>query len=198
MAGRPGLKTRSRQSGGRPKIKICGAISTHSLPHAPLRQAGQNERNAPPGTHDLGESLGIVLIGLVHLHLERGTGMSRVETNHIESSPAQFMHKPRRRRASFNPNTRIVFRMTPHSPLDWFRLRMALTASEPASSSVNDADRRQLLRNIQTNESGHRAPPMCEPPSDSARTAALWAVSGSRPQLPDVHTWFKCICSTLA
>jgi hypothetical protein len=89
------------------------------------------------------------------------------------------MHKPRRRRASFNPNTRIVFRMTPHSPLDWFRLRMALTASEPVPSSVNHADRRQLLRNIQTNESGHRAPPMCEPPSDSAWTAALWAVSGS-------------------
>jgi hypothetical protein len=56
------------------------------------------------------------------MHLERGTGMSRIEADHVEPAPAQFMHKPWRHRASFNPNARIIPRMPPHSPLNWFRL----------------------------------------------------------------------------
>jgi hypothetical protein len=51
----------------------------------------------------LRQPLGIVLVGLVHLHLKRGTGMSSIETDHVEPAPAQFMHKPWRRRAIFNP-----------------------------------------------------------------------------------------------
>jgi hypothetical protein len=42
------------------------------------------------------------------MHLERGTGMSRIEADHVEPAPAQFMHKPWRHRASFNPNARII------------------------------------------------------------------------------------------
>ena len=79
-------------------------------------------RPIPSRAHDLREPLGIVLVGLVHLHLERGTGMSRVEANHVEPALAQFMDKPWRHRASFNPDARIIPRMPSHSPLNWFRL----------------------------------------------------------------------------
>ena len=72
--------------------------------------------------HDLREPLGIVLIGLIHLHLERGTGMPRIEADHVEPAPAQFMDKPRCHRASFNPDACIIARMPPHSPLNRFRL----------------------------------------------------------------------------
>src|SRR3954452_19830238 len=41
---------------------------------------------------------------------------------------------------------------------------MALATPEPATGIVDDTDRRQLLRNVQTNKAGHRAPPMCQPP----------------------------------
>src|SRR5208283_5287995 len=60
-------------------------------------------RPIPSRAHDLCEPLGIVSVGLVHLHLECGTGMSRIEANNVEPSLAQFMHKPRRHRAGFNP-----------------------------------------------------------------------------------------------
>src|SRR3954469_17014296 len=41
---------------------------------------------------------------------------------------------------------------------------MALATPEPATGIVDDTDRRQLLRNVQTNKAGHRAPPMCQLP----------------------------------
>src|SRR5215210_5302355 len=41
---------------------------------------------------------------------------------------------------------------------------MALATPEPATGIVDDTDRRQLLRNVQTNKAGHRAPPLCQPP----------------------------------
>jgi hypothetical protein len=40
-------------------------------------------RPIPSRAHDLREPLGIVLISLIHLHLERGTGMPRIEANDV-------------------------------------------------------------------------------------------------------------------
>ena len=97
-------------------------------------------RSIPSGAHGVRQPLGIVLIGLVHLHLKRRTGISRIETDHVEPAPAQFMYKPWRHRASFNPNARIIARMPPHSPFGWFWLSMTLTAPEPPTGIVNDTD----------------------------------------------------------
>src|ERR1700759_3567357 len=65
-------------------------------------------RPIPSRANDLCEPVGIVLVGLVHLPLECGTGMSRVEANDAKASLAQFMHKPWGHRTSFNPDARIV------------------------------------------------------------------------------------------
>jgi hypothetical protein len=79
-------------------------------------------RPIPSHAHDLCEPLGIVLVGL--LHLERGTGMSRVEANHVEPALAQFMDKPWRHRASFNAGARMTPGMSSHSPLNRFLIRI--------------------------------------------------------------------------
>ena len=45
-------------------------------------------RSIPPRAHDLRQSFRVILIGLVHLHLERGAGMPCVKADDIEASAA--------------------------------------------------------------------------------------------------------------
>jgi hypothetical protein len=78
-------------------------------------------RPIPTRAHDLCEALGIVPVGLVHPHLARGAGLSRVQANHVEPALAQLIDPPWRHRTSFNPNAGIIARMPPHSPLNQFR-----------------------------------------------------------------------------
>jgi hypothetical protein len=52
---------------------------------------------APPGTNDLSQSLRVVLIRLVDLHLEGGACLPGIETNDFEPEIAKFMHEPWRR-----------------------------------------------------------------------------------------------------
>ncbi len=106
--------------------------------------------------HDLRQTLGVVLVDLVHLHLQRSAGMPGVKANNIEPSCAQFMHKPWRHGAGLNADPGVLSRMPPYRPLDLPWVLSALAAPQPASRLVDDADRRQLLRNVQTNKSGHR------------------------------------------
>jgi hypothetical protein len=47
-------------------------------------------RSIPAGANDLGQSLGVILIILVDLHLERGARMPRIEANHFEAEIAQL------------------------------------------------------------------------------------------------------------
>jgi hypothetical protein len=42
---------------------------------------------------DLRQALSVVLVGLVHLHLEREAGLPCVEAGDVETACAQFMHK---------------------------------------------------------------------------------------------------------
>ena len=53
-------------------------------------------RTIPPPAHDVSEPFGIVLIGLVNLHLERSSGVASVEADDIEVSPTELMNQPRR------------------------------------------------------------------------------------------------------
>ena len=61
------------------------------------------------------EPLGIVL------PLDPGAGMSRIEADHVEPAPVQFMDKPGCHRAGLQSDTGIGSCMTPYSPLNWFR-----------------------------------------------------------------------------
>ncbi len=45
--------------------------------------------------HDLRQALRIVLVGLIHLHLQRSASMPGVKANNVEPTCAQLMHKPR-------------------------------------------------------------------------------------------------------
>src|SRR5271166_1712254 len=142
-------------------------------------------RPIPSRAHDLREPLGIVPVGLVHLHLECGTGMSRIEANNVKPSLAQFMHKPRRHRAGFDPNAGIVSRMPSHRPLNLLRICMTLASPESATRIVNHADRSQLLRNVQTNKSGHRAVSHVRTAGQQRPDHGTMERSGPQPRLPD-------------
>ena len=48
----------------------------------------------PPLAHDLRQLLGVVPVGLVYLHLERGAGVPRIKTDDVEPSVAYLMHGP--------------------------------------------------------------------------------------------------------
>jgi hypothetical protein len=78
-------------------------------------------RAIPTRTNDLSQSLGVILIILVDLHLEGGARMPCVEANHVEPEIAKFMHNPRRHGAGFNPNPRIIARISTHRGPDILR-----------------------------------------------------------------------------
>jgi hypothetical protein len=75
----------------------------------------------------LRQSLRIILIGLVDLHLERSPRMPGVKARDVEPAAAQFVYQPWRHRTGFDADTGILSAMTTYRPLDLFRVRRALT-----------------------------------------------------------------------
>jgi hypothetical protein len=63
-------------------------------------------RTVPPGANDLSQSLRIVLISLVDLHLEGGAC-----GNDFGPEIAQFMHQPWRHRSGLDPYAGVISRM---------------------------------------------------------------------------------------
>jgi hypothetical protein len=102
-------------------------------------------RPIPPGAHDLGHSFRIVLVRFVDPHHERGTGVSRVEADDVEGSPAQLMDEPRRHGARLDSDAGTISRMPPHDLLDLLRVRMTLATPQLATRIIHNTDRRQFL-----------------------------------------------------
>jgi hypothetical protein len=68
------------------------------------RLAGYEDvRPVPPGANDLSQSLRVVLVRLVDLHLEGGARMPGIETNDFEPEIAKFMHEPWCHRSGLDP-----------------------------------------------------------------------------------------------
>ena len=109
----------------------------------------------PSRAHDLRQPLRVVLVGFVHLHLERSAGVPRIEADDVEPAAAQLVHKPRRHRAGLDADPGLFSRVPLHRPLDLPGVRGTLAPPQPATGLIDHADRRQLLRNVQTNEAGH-------------------------------------------
>jgi hypothetical protein len=109
----------------------------------------------PAGANDLSQSLRVVLIRLIDLHLEGGAGVPSVETNDFKSESAEFMHEPWRHRASLDPNAEVIARMSTHHSGDLFRRGGALAPPHSATGVVDNANGCHLLRNVQTDEVGH-------------------------------------------
>ena len=53
-------------------------------------------RPVPSRSNDLRQSLSVVLISLIDLHLKGGACMSCIETNDFAFQITEFMHEPRR------------------------------------------------------------------------------------------------------
>jgi len=145
-------------------------------------------RPIPTRPHDLRQPLRIVLVGLVHLHLEGGAGMPGVKADNVEPSTSQLVHKPGRHRAGLDANLGVLSRMPLYHTLDLPGVRGALAAPETAPCLVHDADRRQLLRHVQTNKSGHRTASHGANRRATAPGSQHHGRPMSSPRLPDVHT----------
>src|SRR6478736_9582611 len=59
-------------------------------------------RPIPSRAHDLGQPFGIVLVGLVELHLQSGLHSPGVQTLDIEASAAQAVNEPGCHRTGFD------------------------------------------------------------------------------------------------
>ena len=73
-----------------------------------------------------------------------------------EQHRTKLHSQPWRHRARFDADAGTISAMPTHHSLDLFGVRCALTTPHSATGIVNDADRRQLLRHVQTNVMGHR------------------------------------------
>jgi hypothetical protein len=109
----------------------------------------------PACPHDLCQTLSVVLVRLVDLHLEGRTGMPGIKADHLKLSPAQLVDQPGRHGACLDPDRRSTSRMPSNDLLDLFWIRRALAAPQPTAGVIHNADRCQLLRNVQAYKPGH-------------------------------------------
>jgi len=82
--------------------------------------------SVPSRANDLSQSLRIVLIRLVDLHLEGSACVPGVETNDFEAKSAKFMHEPWRHRSGLYPNAGVIPSMPADQNADLFRICGAL------------------------------------------------------------------------
>jgi len=101
-------------------------------------------RPMPSCPHGLRQDLRVVLVGLVHPHLEGSTGMRRIKAGNVEPSAAQPRHKPRRHGTSLNTTLGILSRMPPYRTFDLPWVGCALAASRFGRS------RRRRLPSVST------------------------------------------------
>src|SRR5215472_8425079 len=102
-------------------------------------------RPIPAGAHNLRQPFRVVLVSLVHLHLQGGTRVPGIEAGDIEPPRPKFMHQPRRHWPSLDPDPRSNSRVLADQPRNLLRIGRALATPDPTSGVVDDADRRQLL-----------------------------------------------------
>jgi hypothetical protein len=107
-------------------------------------------RPIPSRAHDLRQSLSIVLIGLIDLNFERSPRMPRVKVCDGKTTAAQLMHQPWRHRTGLDADAGILAAMPPDGPPGVFPDQGALAAPQSATGIIHDTDRRQFLRDVQT------------------------------------------------
>src|SRR4051794_30584096 len=89
------------------------------------------------------------------------------------------MDKPGRHRTGLNPNFRILTGMSEHPCRDRIGVRGAHAPPEPMPLLVHDADRRRLLRHVQSDIVRHPNLRWCKPPDDNRPDRGT--IDGSRP-----------------
>src|SRR5580700_4140735 len=104
------------------KLNPCAQKSTRTVAFERLDVNGP----VPASANNLSQSLRVVLIRLVDLHLQGGTRMPGIETNDFEPEFAEFMHQPWRHRSGLDPYAGLVPRMQADQNGDLFWNRGAL------------------------------------------------------------------------
>ena len=77
-------------------------------------------RTIPPGANDLSQSLRVVLIRLIDLHLKGSACMPGVKTNDFEPEISEFVHEPWRHRSGLNSNSGVISPMPADQNADLF------------------------------------------------------------------------------
>jgi hypothetical protein len=145
----------------------------------------------PTGANDLSQSLRVVLICLIDLHLKSGTRMPGVKTHNFEAEIAEFMNEPWRHCSSFDSYAGVVSCMSTHHSIDLFRNGRALATPQPPTGIVDHADGGHLLRNIQASKTGHQSASDCANHRATLPGSRHYRRITRRPRLSDVQT---CQC----
>jgi hypothetical protein len=104
------------------ELSPCAKKSTRAVAFERLDVNGP----VPARANDLGQSLRIVLIRLIDLHLKGSACMPGVETNDFEPEIAEFMHQPWRHRSGLDPYAGVIPRMPADQNADLFWICGAL------------------------------------------------------------------------
>jgi hypothetical protein len=104
------------------ELSPCAKKSTRAVAFERLDVNGP----VPSRANDLSQSLRIVLIRLIDLHLKGSACMPGVETNDFEPEIAEFMHQPRGHRSGLDPYVGVAPRMPADQSVDLFWICGAL------------------------------------------------------------------------
>jgi hypothetical protein len=104
------------------ELSPCAKKSTRAVAFERLDVNGP----VPSRANDLSQSLRIVLIRLIDLHLKGSACMPGVETNDFEPEIAEFMHQPWGHRSGLDPYAGVAPRMPADQSIDLFWIWEAL------------------------------------------------------------------------
>jgi hypothetical protein len=104
------------------ELSPCAKKSTRAVAFERLDVNGP----VPSRANDLSQSLRIVLIRLIDLHLKGSACMPGVETNDFEPEIAEFMHQPWGHRSGLDPYVGVAPRMPADQSVDLFWICGAL------------------------------------------------------------------------
>src|SRR4051794_40864621 len=146
------------------------------------------DRPIPSRAHDLSQPFGVVLVGLVELHLQSGLHSPGVQTLDIEASAAQAVNEPGCHRTGLDAHFGVDTSVLRNASRNCSRISGADAAPEPSALLVDNADRGRLLRYVQPNIMRHRNLRWCKPPGDMPGSR-YHRLLGFAPRLPEVHIW---------
>src|SRR6476620_2795976 len=153
------------------------------------------DRPIPSRAHDLGQPFGVVLVGLVELHLQSGLHFPGVQTLDIETSAAQTVNEPGCHRTGLDAHFGVDTSMLRNASRNCSRIGGADAAPKPPALLVDNADRGRLLRYVQSNVMRQRNLRWCKPPGNMPGSRH-YRLLGFEPRLPEVHIWRVSATST--